>query len=151
MLHIMLSSFVYKLPTGVLQNLDGNTTNWLARICLHHQLGHWIHLESLRCSIFLCYLILLFIVLKLICILEHTLYCLQDMTVNILGLCYFNNKSIMMFLTFAGQSFNVQSFCVLLSKRLPAQKPREEPPERWLLKTSNAKKLSSHRIRTCSL
>ena len=27
----------------------------------------------------------------------------------------FNNKSIMMFLTFAGQSFNVLSFCVLLA------------------------------------
>ena len=39
----------------------------------------------------------------------------------------FNNKSIMMFLTFAGQSFNALSFCVLLAERLPARnltKPR---------------------------
>ena len=31
------------------------------------------------------------------------------------------------------------------------KKPREEPPERQLLKTSNVKKLSSHRIRTCCI
>ena len=45
-----------------------------------------------------------------------------------------------MFLTFAGQSFNVKSFCVLLAKSLPARKPSEESPERRLLKTSNARK-----------
>ena len=42
--------------------------------------------------------------------------------------------------------------CVyFLAWRLPARKPRVEPPERRLLKTSNAKKLTSHRIRTCNL
>ena len=34
---------------------------------------------------------------------------------------------------------------------LPARKPTAKLPERQLLKTSNAKKLSFHRIRTCSL
>ena len=42
-------------------------------------------------------------------------------------------------------SVHQQSTClivyVLLAVRLPAPKPREEPPEQRLLKTSNAKKL----------
>ena len=50
---------------------------------------------------------------------------------------YFNCDVLM----FTGESFNVESFCVLLFYRLPARKPREEPPERRLLRNKQCKKV----------
>ena len=51
----------------------------------------------------------------------------------------FNITSIVMFLTFAGQSFNVYVPSDL--KRLPSREPRKEPPDRRLPKNKQGEKV----------
>ena len=48
-------------------------------------------------------------------------------------------KKLASFLTFAGQSCYILIVLRASGLKVPARKPREEPPERRLLKTSNAK------------